>query len=321
MENIFNVIRAGDRATLDRAISSGEINRDVKDAQGNSLLHIAVELKRNEIGIIELLLVNGWDVNCQNALGATPLHYAALRKDSGKHVANILLKNLANPQITTTLGHTPLHLACERYKTELVQILIENKASPGSVDVNNNTPMHVLLLSPGRDTIAKEIVEILLRAGARSDIKNRDGNDALLLSCAKGYAKVCQLLLQSGSFPRVVNEEGNTVVHLCAKHGHSELMDMLLDLEIPYINVPNSEGDTPLHLAVKNNHTEVAAVLIRKGSSIATKNSAGKSPFSLISQDEKNIFAVKHPDLIKLVNSKRPKNKVREEEEIGCFIF
>lgn len=321
MTEIFAALKAGDRAYIERAISSGEAHPNLRDNNGSTLLHVAAEIKRNELIIIEMLLKNGWDINSQNNLGASPLHYAALRKDSGKNVANLLLKYLANTQIFTNLGHTPLHLACERYKPELVSILLENKANPASVDRNNNTPMHVLLLSPGRDTIAKDIAEMLIRAGARVELKNHDGNDALLLACKQGYSKVCQLLIQNGGNPRVTNDQGNTLVHECAKAGHSELTDMLLDLEVPYINVTNNEGDTPLHLAVKHNNTEVAASLIRKGASILAKNSSNKSPVDLLSHDEKNIFATKHPDLIKLLNSRRPKSKISEEEEIGCLVF
>ena len=249
------------------------------------------------------------------------MHYVALRKDSGKHVAALLLKNLASTHISTNMGHTPLHLACERYKTELVQVLLDSKAMPGSIDRNNNTALHALLLSPGRDTVAKDIVELLLNNGARVDTKNREGNDALLLACSKGFTKVVQVLLQAGSNPRVVNDLGNTIVHMCAMTGHSELLDMLLDLEVPFINLSNSDGDTPLHLAIKNNHAEVAAVLIRKGSSILSKNSAGKTPIDLVSQTEKNIFAVKHPDLVKLINASKPKIKVAEDDDIGCLVF
>jgi ankyrin repeat protein len=111
------------------------------------------------------------------------------------------------------------------------------------------------------------------------------------------------------------------LVHECAASGHAELADMLLDLEVPYINVANRDGDTPLHLAVKNNHADVAASLIRKGASILVKNSAGRSPVDLLTHDEKNIFAVKHPELIKLLNSRKPKTKTTEEEDIGCQVF
>ena len=322
MENVFSILRTSDRAAIERLIISGQAYPSLSDDTGSTLLHIAVELKRNEISILELLISSGWDVNTQNSLGATPLHYTALRKDPGKQVAQLLLKHRANPQLPTIHGHTPLHLACERYKSALVQVLLEAKVSPGCVDRDNNTPLHALLLSPGRDTVAREIAELLLRAGARIETKNKDGNDALLLASAKGFSKVCQLLIAGGCNLRVTNDLGNTVAHNCAMQGHSELIDMLLDLEVPYINVTNVEGDTPLHLAVKFNHAEAAAVLIRKGSSIIARNASGKTPIDMVSNDEKNIFAIKHPDLIRLLNSRKPKNKANEEEEeIGCGLF
>jgi uncharacterized protein len=322
MSNIFNAAKGGDRAYIERAISSGEANPGLRDSIGNTLLHIVVELKRNEVSIIELLLSHGWDINAQNNFGATPLHYVALRKDSGKNVALLLLKNSASLEITTNLGHTPLHIACERYKLDLVQVYLDHKARPECLDRNNNTPLHILLMSPGRDTIAKDILDVFLKTGVRINSKNNEGNDPLLLACAKGYTKVCQLLLQNGGNPRVVNDMGNTVVHQCAASGHSELVEMLLDLAIPFISILNSEGDTPLHIAVKNNHADVAAVLLRKGSSLTLKNQAGKTPVDLVSNLEKNIFAIKHPELVKIINSTKPKSRAQEEDDdIGCVTF
>jgi hypothetical protein len=59
MDSIFNIVRAGDRLNIERLISTGEATPDLKDGNGNTLLHIAVEVKRNELAMIELLIVNG----------------------------------------------------------------------------------------------------------------------------------------------------------------------------------------------------------------------------------------------------------------------
>lgn len=318
----FRAIKAGDRGEIERSIGRGEARPELRDNHGNTLLHIAVEVKRNELACIALLLENGWNPNAQNQIGATPLHYAALRKDSGRAVAQILIENRANPNAITNSGHTPLHLACERYKTELVQILLENGALPSAVDARKNTPLHMLLLTPGRDTIAKEIIEILLAHGARPGLKNADGNDALLLSAGKGYSKVIQFLLQNNQDPNVTNNLNNTIVHEAAINGHCELVEVLLAIEIPFLNSRNIEGDTPLHMAVKLNHSEVAVALLRKGASIHIKNNAGLSIAELVSEEAKDVFTQKHPDLIRAlaarnkVQAKRP----AEEDTAGCMV-
>ena len=46
MDSIFNIVRAGDRLNIERLISTGEATPDLKDGNGNTLLHIAVEVKR-----------------------------------------------------------------------------------------------------------------------------------------------------------------------------------------------------------------------------------------------------------------------------------
>ncbi|CAG9312429.1 unnamed protein product [Blepharisma stoltei] len=317
----FRSVKAGDRGELDRAIGRMEARPDIRDSQGNSLLHIAVEVKRNELACIALLLENGWDPNLQNNLGATPLHYVALRKDSGRQVAQLLLEHRANPNIATNSGHTALHLACERYKSELVEILCENGALPSALDIKHNTPLHILLLTPGRDTIARDIVEILLAHGARPGQKNSDGNDTLLLAAAQGYAKVIQFLLQHNQDPTVVNNFNNNIVHEAALHGHSELVEILLAIEVPFLNSKNIEGDTPLHIAVKNNHADVAVALLRKGASIQIKNNHGQTVNEIVSQEAKDVFAAKHPDLIRALATRvKPQARKPEDDPAVCAI-
>lgn len=53
MDNlVFRAVKQSDRVFLERAMRNGEVNPNLRDKQGNTLLHIAVELKRNEITIV-----------------------------------------------------------------------------------------------------------------------------------------------------------------------------------------------------------------------------------------------------------------------------
>lgn len=305
---IFRAVKSGDRVYLERAITKGEVNPQLTDDKGNTLLHLAVELKKNEIYIVQMLLDLHCDTNAQNILGATPLHYVALRKDSGKTVAELLLSQGANPNVPMRSGHTPLHIACEKQKPELVSLYCENGSSTVAKDDKGNSPMHSALLEQGRDTITREIVDICIKHGGVPQDQNNEGNDVYLLAAIKGYTKVCQLLVQKNLFDaKSVNSERNTAIHEAAKHGHSELLDILISIDLSILNKQNAEGDTALHLASKFNHSEAAVVLLRRKANVTIMNNDMKTPLDLVASEEKNIFAAKNADLVQVIRSAIPK--------------
>ncbi|KAE8668208.1 ADP-ribosylation factor GTPase-activating protein AGD1 [Hibiscus syriacus] len=86
--------------------SEGQI---ADDLDGCTLLHLACET--GDIGMIELLLQYGSNINVTDSRGQTPLHRCILK---GKAVlAKLLLTRGADPQALDREGKTPLELAVE----------------------------------------------------------------------------------------------------------------------------------------------------------------------------------------------------------------
>ena len=295
--------KTGDRAYLERAFSTGKANPATADSQGNTLLHLAVECQKNEIACIQLLLANGCSPSARNQLGATPLHYVALRRDNFTAIAELLLAAGANLDDATFAGHKPLHLACEKHRPEFVAFLLGKGAQVNALDMEQNTPLHMCIAEPGRDHVVKEIVEQLLRARAAITAKNREGNDALLLSAMKGYLKLGQFLIEHRADIRTRNSTGNTVLHEAAKHGHAELMEVLLTVPQLNINAVNGEEETALHLACRYNHADVAMLLLRRKAASNIPNREGQTPFDLVDNASKDIFDAKSQELDRLANS------------------
>ncbi|XP_042502542.1 ADP-ribosylation factor GTPase-activating protein AGD3-like [Macadamia integrifolia] len=89
--------------------SSGEGQNLEEDLDGCSLLHIACQT--GDIGMLELLLQYGANINFPDSRGQTPLHHCIL---CGRSVfAKLLLTRGADPRIVDREGKTPLHLAGE----------------------------------------------------------------------------------------------------------------------------------------------------------------------------------------------------------------
>mmetsp|Transcript_33999 Transcript_33999/g.59251 ORF Transcript_33999/g.59251 Transcript_33999/m.59251 type:complete len:322 (-) Transcript_33999:2304-3269(-) len=320
--DIFRAVRSGDRAAIRSLITADPNAVHAKDESGNSPLHLAVELKKNEINVLTLLLDSGSDVNARNNQGATPLHHVALRKEGVKAVAELLLSRGADPNIQMRSGHTPLHLACEYTKVELVQALLRVGADIHLIDQGGNTPLLFCFTGKSRDSLVRDIVELLEAAGANLTAKNTERRDAFLLASACGYVKVCQFLVLKHVNPLVKDAEGNSAVHLAAKYGHAELTEILLTIEGMELMGRNSQGDSPLHLAAKNNHADVGVTLLRKGAKVNAKNIAGETPYDLVTGEQRNLLETKHPELVRAiaaVKGRLPNSDLEEDSVCGIF--
>lgn len=91
-------------------IASQSENQLIEDLQdGSSVLHVAC--LTSDVGMVELLLQHGADINACGPRGRTPLHYCII---GGKTAAaKALITRGANTQIADKEGNTPLKLASE----------------------------------------------------------------------------------------------------------------------------------------------------------------------------------------------------------------
>ncbi|OIW18264.1 hypothetical protein TanjilG_20319 [Lupinus angustifolius] len=91
-------------------ISSHSENQLIEDIQdGSTVLHLACETA--DIGMVELLLQYGADINACDSKGRTPLHCCIIRGNSA--AAKVLIMRGGNPHVADKEGNTPLNLASE----------------------------------------------------------------------------------------------------------------------------------------------------------------------------------------------------------------
>ncbi|XP_028073182.1 ADP-ribosylation factor GTPase-activating protein AGD3-like isoform X3 [Camellia sinensis] len=76
---------------------------------GCSLLHLACQTA--DIGMVELLLQHGADINTSDSRGQTPLHHSIIRGRIG--IAKLLLTRGADPHALDKEGKTPIQLVAE----------------------------------------------------------------------------------------------------------------------------------------------------------------------------------------------------------------
>jgi len=163
--------RAGDLEEVRRLINQGvdpnEINKWGTTALTGACTLGADSLAHTEI--VSYLISHGADVNKQVSDGTTALNEASFW---GHHeTAVVLLKAKAEVNRAKKNGYTPLISAASEGHLSIVKLLVQAGA-----DLNRQTTaagLTALHLSSANDH--RDIVEMLLAAGARRDIKNVRG--------------------------------------------------------------------------------------------------------------------------------------------------
>ena len=205
------------------------------------------------------------------------------------------LKNI-NLSLVTSESQNILHIACKDAKKQSIEILlsINDNLKENKLDINlkdnikNWTPIYYLLdSSDGSET---EILQILIKSGAKINISDKYGITPLHLVSFKGQDEYMSILLQnnvdinaydkfnriplnyaimegqlnsayylleSGSNINTKDIDGNTLLHYAvSSKGNSLLFSiMLIDRKIN-LNEINNEGDTALMLIAKKNPKE-----------------------------------------------------------------
>ena len=205
------------------------------------------------------------------------------------------LKNI-NLSLVTSENQNILHIACKDAKKQSIEILlsINDNLKENKLDINlkdnikNWTPIYYLLdSSDGSET---EILQILIKSGAKINISDKYGITPLHLVSFKGQDEYMSILLQnnvdinaydkfnriplnyaimegqlnsayylleSGSNINTKDIDGNTLLHYAvSSKGNSLLFSiMLIDRKIN-LNEINNEGDTALMLIAKKNPKE-----------------------------------------------------------------
>jgi len=152
---------------------------------GDTALHMAAAGFQDEI--VEALLDRGADRSVRNRRGAQPLHYAADSNvwNPAAQAATIdrLIRAGADPNATDKSGVPPLHRAVRTRCAAAVEALLAGGAEPRGRNTRGSTPLHLAVQNTGRGDSGtmhareqqRQIIELLLRAGARPDDKDENG--------------------------------------------------------------------------------------------------------------------------------------------------
>uniref|UniRef100_A0A8C5T655 Ankyrin repeat and sterile alpha motif domain containing 1A n=1 Tax=Malurus cyaneus samueli TaxID=2593467 RepID=A0A8C5T655_9PASS len=117
----------------------------------------------------------------------------------------------------------------------------------------------------------RDVVEVLLRNDALTNVADCKGCYPLHLAAWKGDADIVKLLIHQGPSHTKVNEQNALEIKELKKYGPFD----------PYINAKNNDNETALHCAAQHGHTEVVKVLLEELTDPTMRNNKFETPLDL----------------------------------------
>lgn len=121
------------------------------------------------------------------------------------------------------------------------------------------------------------IVRLLLERGAKTNKKDKNGLNALMLAVYYDEPEICERLLYLDAPMGDIDDEGRTALHIAAEMDHIDCMEVLLDNRAP-IEKKDGDGNTALMTAVWELNKDSVHKLIERGANIETMNNDGHTP-------------------------------------------
>jgi len=276
---------------------------DVNTAAGDGMTALHWAAERRDVGLAEMLLEAGAQVDVKVRIGAyTPLHMAA-GSGSGAMV-RLLLAAGADPMASTSnSGATPLHLAAAGGSPTAVKALLDHGAEVNARErAWDQTPLvfaaaknrveaiNVLLAGGADPSLSSRAIDVPDRA-ARDQVVNTRLNEILAEYKEEDGggdqwqptpAQVQEAIRASREFIHVDLEdeeaEEEVVEEEVADEGDIEAMaeEMGMDQVAQYSDLVGSWGGlTPLLHAVRQGHVEATLALLEGGADVNQQADAG----------------------------------------------
>jgi serine/threonine-protein phosphatase 6 regulatory ankyrin repeat subunit B len=213
------------------------------------------------LDLLQLFIDHGADVNVQKKDGETALIRAVNPCVSkSESMVKTLLQNSAKISLKNKKGEKAFDFAVYNNCRKAIRLLLEY-----GEDVNQNDKNGATYLMKASLNERVPIVKTLLKNGANVSLKGAKWNDtALHFGCIGGSLEVVDLLIKHGAKIDTRNKRGVTPLMYASAKGHVKIVERLLGKGAD-VNVKLNNGVTALKIAQKRKHHEVEEILKRHG--------------------------------------------------------
>jgi ankyrin repeat protein len=140
---------------------------------------------------------------------------------------------------------------------------LQQRVDVNLAEPNGTTPLHYAAYREDVD-----LVERLLKAGAKPNVKNDFGSSPMAEAAKNGNAAIIKLLLKAGADPNSPNLEGQTALMAVARTGRVDGARLLLDAGADINAVEQWGGQSALMWAASQKHPAMVKLLIERGANV-----------------------------------------------------
>ncbi|MGV3614652.1 MAG: ankyrin repeat domain-containing protein [Fimbriimonas sp.] len=195
-------------------------------------------------------------------------------------------------------------LAIERWgKPEILARLLDLGVSPNAIRPTETFAVSALVWAAMVEKV--DVLRFLMGAGAAP---GEDAGALMVEAAAQDSREMLDLLLAAGAPVDAKGEEGDTALIVAARLGHLETIHFLF-LHGANPNLPNDQGETPLHAAIKDlrNPWELTDLLLQSGADIDAVDHEGRTVLM-------NAVAARPPEEVQRFLALNPNVHARDNE-------
>jgi ankyrin repeat protein len=144
-----------------------------------------------------------------------------------------------------------------------VQRNLQQHSDPNATEPDGTTALHWAVQKDRAD-----IVQALLAAGAKVNVKNRWGVTPLALAVTTGNPVITQALLKAGADPRASVPDTGTPLLTAARSGNPETIKALLAAGVKVNETEETSGQTALMWAASEDHVPAVQTLLGSGADV-----------------------------------------------------
>lgn len=210
---VLNMIRRGQAAELAALVAESPSAARARDAQGVSMLMWSIYARQSQITNTLRGAAGDLDVFEASALGDCDRLKSLIAADAMQVWA-------ISPD-----GWAPLHLAAGFAGPPAVRLLLEHGAHAHQVSHNpqRNQPIHAAIALAN----STETITLLLEAGADVNATQAGGFTPLHQAAAAGKREIVEQLLKSGARSDTRCDQGKLPIDYARERGHTAVKEML----------------------------------------------------------------------------------------------
>lgn len=219
-------IMMNSRRILKKLIEYGA-RLDILDSEGFSILYHPIKFNYQEI--IDILLeydkktVGISLINIKDIRNTVPIFYAIRYKN--RYALQELLSNGADANYKNNENMNALHLAVLKKDVTMVKMVIRYIKNIDARTNGGSTALHYAC-----NFQLLEIVKILLDHGASQDIIELEYDFyPIFYAVVQNNIGITKLLIDHGANPNQQDYVGNTIIHYAIMNAHTEILDYIMD--------------------------------------------------------------------------------------------